>query len=61
MVVSGASVSMTQVYVSGVASTLPTVSFARTANVCEPSRSAVVANGVVQTANVPPSTAPQLR
>ena len=40
-VVSGASVSTTNVCVPGVASTFPAASLARTSNVCEPSLSAV--------------------
>jgi hypothetical protein len=53
IVVSGGVVSIVQVRDAGVASRLPAVSFARTANVCVPSGS-VYSAGVVQAANAAP-------
>src|SRR3954469_24910904 len=55
-VVSGAVRSIVQVEVAGVASVLPAVSVARTSNVWLPSPSEAVVCGVVQAAQVPPST-----
>ena len=56
MVVSGAVVSTVKARLAGEASTLPAASIARTSNVCGPSLSADVVNGVVQAAKVPAST-----
>ena len=52
----GLTVSIIHVYVAGLASTLPTVSVARTWKLCDPSASAGVVNGEVHAANAPEST-----
>ena len=56
IVVFGGAVSTVHVCESGVASMLPARSIARTRNVCEPSASAAVVNGVMHAANVAPSS-----
>ena len=56
IVVLGAPVSIRKACVSGVGSTLPAASVARTENVCAPSARVPVVSGEVQAANVPPST-----
>ncbi len=56
IVVSGGVVSTLNARLAGVGSVLPAVSVARTSNVCAPSASAAVVNGVVQAANAPAST-----
>ena len=56
IVVFGAVVSTTKVCVAGEASTFPTVSTARTANVCEPWETAGSVRGEVQVANAAVST-----
>src|SRR2546421_9106069 len=52
----GAFVSRRQVQVSGVASTLPAASSARTSNVCDPSVVGETACGLVQAVTAPPSS-----